>query len=163
MVTATYHLRHMVRLQKRDGSKSTLRISVSWHEIYTCAKVNLYLRQRQSIHCSAVLNLLPVIDASRSYAHLYDTAYISETMNMGEPWHQSYFSRQFIIISEKYRVHLKCLHYMSCIINLFLWKKNWRNINIFLYNQFVEILIKRYVSSWWYCKKCTKAVLSTNI
>ena len=135
MVTATYHMRHMVRLQKRDGSESALRISVSWHEIYTCAKINLYLRQCQSIHCSAVLNLLPVIDVSRSYAHLYDTAYINETMNMGEVWHQSYFSRQFIIINEKYWVHLECTLTLHELYNKLIFmkkkKKNWRNINIF--------------------------------
>lgn len=60
--------------------EKVLRVPVSWHE--TRAKVNLYLHQRQSIYCSAVLNLLPVIDASRLYTHLHDTTHISGTMNM---------------------------------------------------------------------------------
>lgn len=79
-IVVYYDYDYYMRVRKCNGSEN----SASWHEIYTRAKVNLYLRQRQSIHCSAVLNLLLVIDASRSYARLYDMAYISGTMNMKE-------------------------------------------------------------------------------
>lgn len=104
---------HAITKTWRKRKSVTCALVVSWHEIYTRAKVNLYLRQRQSIHCSAVLNLLPMIDASRLYTHLHDTARINGTMNMAERWHQAYFSRQFIIGKEYRIMHVKCQHYTS--------------------------------------------------
>lgn len=155
------------RLQKRDESESALRISVSWHGIYMRAKVNLYLRQRQSIHCFAVSK---PATCDRCLVGTYidtDAACISaEQLNMEEPWHQPYFSRRFIV-SEKYRVMIRALEALTSrddITGLIFANENkdWASKLIFfgsINSAGREILIKSFASFWQWCeKRYTKTV-----